>query len=322
MSTSWLDMNRSMTRTGSRRLGGNLNNAVSRYAPGNMHTPFTVKLFDTKQGKTELVQIGTRLFHYIPRDPSYKVEYYDKIMKLLQRMRSTNTGNRRRATRNSHDLMNPRGPTLHMTYIATGQNGYNYRRRSIKLELATNKVSIMKDSNTRRNALDVLFPGSIVKTGLHNNALKKNMCVWTVPCPDHNTIYVISHDVLFSDECTQQHPPKEIKPDGLLLLAMLGCRLEDAGQAHEVHLTKITLKSATNESVAKSKIIVSEAKLRKLVGNVSINVSQPMQRMYATAKRLAREKGEAARRRQRERNQQRANQGAPVGRTTQRPRLT
>ena len=303
-----------------------LNNAESRYAPGHMFTPFTVKLFDTKQGQAELVHIGTK-FKY-PGHP-FKGEVvpsegeFDKIKKFIQRIRSTNTRtNGGRATRNSHDLMNNRRePMLHMTYIATGQNGYSYRRRNIKLELASSKVSIMKNSPTRRNALDVLFPGSIVGTKFHNNALEKNMCVWTVPCPNHNTIYVISHDVLFSDECTH-HPPRTIKPEGILLLAMLGCKLEGTERAREMHLTKIMLKSAKNESVAKSKIIVSEAKLRKLVGNISINISQPMQRMYATAKRLAREKSEAARQRQRERNQQRANQGAPVGRLTQRPRLT
>ena len=38
-----------------------LNNAESRYAPGHMFTPFTVKLFDTKQGQAELVHSNINL---------------------------------------------------------------------------------------------------------------------------------------------------------------------------------------------------------------------------------------------------------------------
>jgi hypothetical protein len=301
-------VNDAMTRTAS-RAPSTLNDGYFDL----MHTPFSVLLLEIRKGRKKpttpvfrnLPAATTRyMYPGSPFDFGHRLISLDRIGQVIQfteHMRKTGT----RATI-GHQLLQQGAvlPKLHVTYIGRRANGDLFHRRSLITlrNMGTRgdgKVSILTNMESRLESYHGLFPNYMQTNGkLHENAHGRDLCAWAVPSHAHRTIYMISHDVLFTGSCTKEgaEATMRMKPEGLVLLGALNLETHEGHRGKEVHLVRFILKAAADaRGILRTKMFMPEEKLQKLAGRTNTHC---VQRLYA----INRDWAAAKRRRNRQRD--------------------
>ena len=253
--------------------------------------PFTVRFLDSKYGRKtsngddfkRLPSTGTHypgLAHALISPPALSHNRLMEIHAFTERLRREKT-----VATNSH-IIRGQGedishPKLHVTYIGRNASGnLFYRRSRMTLRKAGTggihqKPSILANKNDRIDAYTALFPSYMTRNGgqstLTANGHARDLCAWAVACQGHDTIYMISHDVLANGTCSRPNQRIQLKPEGLALLALLDCKTTVDQRTRYLDLIRFILKPERHETLLGKKVFMTEAKFRKLVGALNSN---------------------------------------------------
>jgi len=259
--------------------------------------PFTVRFLDSKNGRKtgsgddfkRLPSVSNQYpgsTHHLISPPTLSHDRLMEIHAFTERLRREKT-----VSFNSH-IVRGQGPDisqpkLHVTYIGRNAAGnLFYRRSRMTLRKAgvghIGKPSILANKNDRIDAYTALFPSYMTRNGrgstLTANAHARDMCAWAVSCDGHDTIYMISHDVLAHGSCSRPNQRIQMKPEGLALLALLDCKTIVDQRTRYLDLIRFILKPEGDKTLLRKKVFMPEAKLRKLVGALNSNW---IRRVYA-----------------------------------------
>jgi len=265
--------------------------------------PFTVRFLDSKYGRKgrngddfkRLPSVGSEYpgsTGHLILPPALSQNRLMEIYAFTERLRRE-----RAVATNSHitdlPIIHGRGayishPQLHVTYIGRNTAGnLFYRRSRMTLRKAgtgvNGKPSILANKTDRIDAYTALFPSYMTRNGtgseLTENAHARDLCVWAVACEGHDTIYMISHDVLATGSCSGPKQRIQLKREGLALLALLDCKTIIDQGTRCLDLIRFVLKPQGDTSLLSKKVFMTEAKFRKLVGALNSNW---IRRVYAT----------------------------------------
>jgi len=282
-----------------------------RMIPAHLESvPFTVRFLDSKMGRktgngNDFKRLPSAGTHY-PGSTLALISPPASFAQLLRTSRDPLSHNRlmeihafterlrrEKAASTSTHIIRGQGedisyPKLHVTYIGRNAAGnLIYRRSRITLRkagtgCAGQKPSILANKNDRIDAYTALFPSYMTRNGrgstLTANGRARDLCAWAVACNNHDTIYMISHDVLAKGTCSRPNQQIQLKPEGLALLALLDCKTTVDQRTRYLDLIRFILKPEGDETLLRKKVFMTEAKLRKLVGALNSNW---IRRVYA-----------------------------------------